>query len=287
MERIQRAIAKARATRDGEDAEAPAKPRGATGNAKGAKSDAAATKPTESEARDRAWAALTPFEPNEKRLKKARIVSFMGGSAAASFDVMRTKTLQTMRANNWTRLAITSPTPACGKSTITLNLGFSLSRQPEVRTIISELDLRRPSLTKTLNASPTASFPDVLSGHASFAEQALCHNGNLALSLTTKPERNPAELLHASVVPERLREIEDTYAPDLTIFDMPPMLASDDMMAFAGHVDCVLLVAGAESTSIKEIDSCERELANQTNFMGVILNKCRYMGDEYGYSYYG
>ena len=70
------------------------------------------------------------------------------------------------------------------------------------------------------------------------------------------------------------------------IFDMPPMLMSDDMMAFARHVDCVLLVAGAESTTVKEIDICEQDLASQTNVMGVVLNKCRYMGSEYDYGYY-
>ena len=47
----------------------------------------------------------------------------------------------------------------------------------------------------------------------------------------------------------------------------------------------VLLVAAAETTTIKEVDACERELASQTNVMGVVLNKCRYMDDTQGYSY--
>ena len=70
------------------------------------------------------------------------------------------------------------------------------------------------------------------------------------------------------------------------IFDMPPMLVSDDAMAFFPNVDAVILVAAAETTKIKEVDSCERDIASQTNVMGVILNKCRYMGPEYGYNYY-
>lgn len=288
MERIQSAIAKARASRDGDDAadeKKAAKSKTAkAGRASKTKADSAsqASKDTSDK-----WAALTPFTPVPKALSRARIVTLNGGSQAASFDVMRTKVLQTMRANNWTRVAITSPTPACGKSTITMNLAFSLSRQKEARTIVAELDLRRPSLASTLRATPSASFSDVLSGTIPFDDQALRYNDNLALGLTTKAVRNPAELLHSSVVPETIASIEADYAPDLMIFDMPPMLASDDMMAFAGQVDCVLLVAAAETTSIKEIDTCERELASQTNFMGVLLNKCRYMGNEYGYSYYG
>lgn len=234
-----------------------------------------------------AWAELHNFSPAAAALAKARIVALAGGHDAAPFDVMRTKVLQTMRANNWRRLAITSPTPACGKSTITLNLGFSLTRQPEIRTLLAEIDLRRPSLARSLNYMPNRNFADVLRGEAALAEAAICYNGNLAIALNRTPARNPAELLHGVAVPEILDGIEATYAPDLTIFDMPPMLVSDDAMVFAEQVDCVLLVAAAEATTVKEIDICERELATQTNVMGVVLNKCRFIGKEYGYSYYG
>jgi Mrp family chromosome partitioning ATPase len=168
-----------------------------------------------------------------------------------------------------------------------LNLGFSFARQPDIRTIIAELDLRRPSLAKILGQKPSRSFAEVLQGKTDFAKTALCYNYNLAFGLNATHVKNPAELLHGAAVPGILSDIETRYAPDLVIFDMPPMLVSDDAMAFAGQVDCVLLVAAAEATTIKEIDTCERELATQTNVMGVILNKCRFMGNEYGYNYYG
>jgi len=69
------------------------------------------------------------------------------------------------------------------------------------------------------------------------------------------------------------------------LFDMPPLLAGDDALAFIGHVDCVLLVAAAETSTIEEVDTCERELAAHTNVLGVVLNKCRYPDRQYGYSY--
>jgi capsular exopolysaccharide synthesis family protein len=270
MERIQQAIARARAARG----DAPVRTHAPA---------AAGGPPAIAEA----WARLPPFVADTRRLKAGRIVTPFGGQEATAFDVVRTKTLQTMRANGWKRLAITSASPGCGKSTVTLNLAYSLARQPDVRAIVTELDLRRPSLARTLGVTPRAGIADVLEGRAAFAEQALCHGGNLALSLSTGPVRNPAELLNSTALSGQLEAIEAEYAPDLTIFDMPPMLVSDDMMAFAGQVDCVLMIAAAEATTVKEIDICERELARQTNFMGVILNKCRYMGEEYGYSYYG
>jgi Mrp family chromosome partitioning ATPase len=58
------------------------------------------------------------------------------------------------------------------------------------------------------------------------------------------------------------------------------MLDSDDAMGFLDQVDCVLLVAAAGQTSLREIDVCEQDLSAQTNVLGVVLNKCRYMDDD-------
>lgn len=270
MEKIQAAIEKARAQRAELGATGPTAP-----------------PPTLSSAQNpnAAWTALPAFAGDPARMATHRIVTFQGGREAVAFDVMRTKMLQQMRANNWRRLAITSPTPGCGKSTIALNLGFSLARQPELRTILAELDLRRPSLAQILGITGRPNFARVLEGKAEFAETTVCYNGNLALATNQTPARNPAELLNGPRVSAELAAIEALYQPDILLFDMPPMLVSDDTMAFVGQVDAVLLVAAAEATTIKEIDICERELATQTNVMGVVLNKCRFMGPEYGYGY--
>ena len=37
--------------------------------------------------------------------------------------------------------------------------------------------------------------------------------------------------------------IRRAFQPDVIIYDLPPMLMSDDVMAFLPHLDCVLLVA--------------------------------------------
>lgn len=278
MEKIQEALAKARTAREGREQSAPA--------VIIAPMAVSADQPVSlDQAITQAWAQLTPYSAVPSRLERAHIATLSGGPDASPFDVMRTKLIQTMRTNNWRRLAITSPAAACGKSTVALNLAFSLARQTDVRTIIAELDLRRPSLAKTLGVTPARNFADVLNGKAEFADQALRYGDNLAFALNAAPIKNPAELLHGNGVAERLTAIETKYAPDLTIFDMPPMMINDDMMAFAGKVDCVLLIAAAEKTTIKEIDTCERELSAQTNVMGVVLNKCRYMGEDYGYGY--
>lgn len=280
MEKIQAAIAKARATRKGEAApDAPASA------ALRADRPEIAAEPAPGAGVAEAWAALPSFTPDPRRLVEAHVVTQTGGAEASPFDALRTRVLQQMRAQGWRRLAITSPGPACGKSTLALNLAFSLARQPDLRVILAEVDLRRPSLSRILGQRPSQSFADVLRGTQPFADQALRVGDNLAIALSPVPVQSPAELLHSPGLTEVLAKIDATYAPDITIFDLPPMLASDDVMAFLGQMDCALLIAAAEATTVKEIDVCERDIASRSNVLGVVLNKCRYRDTDYGYDY--
>jgi len=54
------------------------------------------------------------------------------------------------------------------------------------------------------------------------------------------------------------------------------MLLSDKVLAFLPNVDCVLLVAAAESSAPNETYRSECDLAERTNALGVVLNKCRF-----------
>jgi Mrp family chromosome partitioning ATPase len=190
-----------------------------------------------------------------------------------------------MRANGWRRVAITSPGPACGKSTLALNLAFSLGRQPNLRTLLLEMDLRRPSLARMLGLRNQNHFARVLEGIEQLPENAVRFGENLAIATQSSSARRPAELLHSPTAAAALDAIEAEYDPSVILCDLPPLFASDDAMAVMGHMDAAIILAAAESTTIKEIDRCEREIAAQTNVIGVILNKCRYMEKDYGYDY--
>ena len=291
MEKIQSAIAKARAARaiaqSGTVPSDPDQPQpSAVQPGAGQPGSPAVVLPDAADAGARAarWAALPGFVPAPDLLARGHIVTPAGGADAVPFDQMRTRLLQQMRANGWHRVAITSPTPGCGKSTIALNLALSLGRQPDLRTLLAEIDLRRPSLARMLGLRTPQSFARVLEGLDPLATQAVRIGDNLAVSTCHAPHRHPAELMHSPSLATALDRIEAEYDPSILIFDMPPMFVSDDAMAVMGRMDCVLIIAAAEATSIKDIDRCERELAGQTNVLGVVLNKCHYIENE-GYDY--
>ncbi len=267
MGTIQEAIAKARATR----------------NATGAEPAVATTSGGPASAQ---WQQLPTFKPSIRRLRRNRIVAADGGRPAMDFDVIRTRMMQVMATNGWKRVAITSPTASCGKSTMVLNLAFSLARHREHKTMVIEADLRKPSIARTMQIPQEHQVSRVFEGRATFEEHAVRVGENLIFATNVNAVAGSAELLQSTGTVNTLNDLTNRYAPDMMIFDMPPMLTGDDTMAFLNQVDCVLLLAAAEHSTIKQIDACERDIASQTNVMGVILNKCRFVDPDNAYDYY-
>lgn len=279
MEKLQLALEKARKKRDVSSVPVPAA------------KDHGAPRPREERQgfRETAplWHALSPLDLDPTLLVRNRIFSYGGGDAAAEFDLLRTKAILQMRKNGWKRLAITSPTMGCGKTTTAANLALGFTRQLDKSVILFDMDLRRPSLARMLGAKPEQGVRELLSGTVDFAHQAVRVGDNVALSLSKGASKDSAQLLQRDATGRQIDAIEADYQPDLVIFDLPPMLASDDTTGFLKNVDCVLLIAGAEITSVSQVDSCERQIAEHTNVLGVVLNKCRFHEEESGYPYGG
>ncbi len=270
MERIQAAIQKAKEQRGGD------LPPGAATMARSTRPAPGAPGPV--------WADLVPFVPDPRLMERNRIVVLgESGAARATFDMMRTKILRAMRQNGWTSLGITSPTNGCGKTTTSLNLAFSLANQSDVRTVLVDLDLRRPVMARDLGLTQPQSMASVLQGTRPVAENFVRYGENLAIGTNAQAIRNSAELLMNAATAQGVAAIKAAFLPHVLIYDMPPMLMSDDAMAFLPHLDCVLLVAAAEKSRLDEVDKCERDLAEHTNVLGITLNMCRYTGEEYGY----
>lgn len=297
MEKIQEAIAKARQMREAQmqgqpapaaTAEPPVAPVAQPAPAAPAPAEPLAAPPPLRLDRAQSWSALPELQIAPRRLRRNRILTGQGGKDSADFDMIRTRILQAQRANGWKRIAITSPGPSSGKSTLALNLAFSFARQPEQFTLLAEVDLRRPSIAKTLGIKRGYNFAAVLGGAEAFEDNCFRCGPNLVIAPNDSPARNPAELLQSDRSTRALDDIEARFQPTVTLFDMPPLLAGDDAMGFLPKVDAAILVAAAEQTTLKQIDICERDIASQTNVLGIVLNKCRYMDRDrsYGYDYY-
>jgi protein-tyrosine kinase len=236
-----------------------------------------------------AWAALKEATLDPAHLESTRIVSYRKSDAAhVAFDLLRTRLQKVLKDNRWSRIAITSPTKGCGKTFVAANLALSLARQSDIRTILVDMDLKVPGMAQTLGLTTPSAIEWFLTGQTR-PEAFLRRVGrNFAVGVNTERVRDSAELIKDERAAAALARMHEVFKPNAVIFDLPPMLISDDAIAFMPQVDCVLLVAASGQTSPAEIDECERLLGESTNFLGVLLNKCDAdIPDSYAYGYYG
>lgn len=195
--------------------------------------------------------------------------------AATAFDILRTRTLLAIQEHGWRRIAVTSPTHGCGKSMVAANLALSLSRRADSRTVLIDLDLRRPGLAALFDLRETAPLRDMLTGLQPIEGHLVRVGTTLALGLNGRPEANAAEILHSADTAECIAAMMDLLDPEAVIFDVPPALVSDDVMAGLPLFDAVLLVADGTRTTAAEITACERLFSGHLPILGVVLNRAQ------------
>ncbi|AZL60486.1 chromosome partitioning protein [Tabrizicola piscis] len=269
MDRLHTAIAKARASRDGAGApRAPGAARVPKASGPGA-----------------AWSTLPELRVSADVLDEHLLVAHRPGPDATAFDLMRTNLLRQLNEHGWTRVAITSPGAGCGKTTVALNLAFSLARLSDIRVLVLEMDLRRPTMVRALGMDRKPNFSAALAGTDTPEAHLIRWGENLAFGVTSTPVQSPSELLSSDRAADVVDAIEAAYRPTVILFDMPPMMAGDDTLAFLDQVDCALLIAAADDTPINQIEQCGKDLAAYAPVLGVVLNKCRLV--DTNDAYYG
>ncbi len=221
----------------------------------------------------RAWLRL-----NEVTIPKSAPV-MMGANSAekAPFDLLRSRIMRQLRKDGIRKLALTAPTASCGTSTLTANLALSVARQIDLKVMVFDLNLRRPNLVNLFALTPTAPRSPALSGQRRGFDSTCMRVGhNFGLSLTTGVEPEPAELLGTTRARSLIEQIEREFEPDLMLFDLPPVLPHDDVVAASDLYDAALLVARADHSTADQVDRAERIISEQKPCLGVIMNSCRF-----------
>ena len=93
---------------------------------------------------------------------------------------------------------------------------------------------------------------------------------------------NSSELLSSPRMKDLLAWIRQHSDPAIVIFDMPPILAGDDVLAICPDIDAVLFVVAEGQTDRESLENAMSLLAD-SNLLGVVLNKCDELHGEYAY----
>lgn len=242
----------------------------------------------ENSARPRINGQIREMRLNSGHLEAARIVAHGGASEHGHYyDMLRTQVLQEMDKKSWQFLAVTSPTAACGKTVTACNLAMSIARLPERSVLLVDLDLRKPMVAGYLGLEPTDGVLGVLEGRttlqAAVFQASIGPNSMLVLpgSVSTS---GSSEWMASQTMGTLLQTIKRDFRSHIVIFDLPPMLAGDDVISILPRMDAALLVAGIGSTSVSDIKECQKHL-QRTPVVRVVVNKATETAGSY-YNHY-
>jgi capsular exopolysaccharide synthesis family protein len=188
-----------------------------------------------------------------------------------------------MRTNGWKTLAVTSPGEGNGKTLTAINLAISLAREVNQTILLVDLDLRRPSLGPYFVDGPTRGLSDYLTEGADL-EDLLIHPGieRLVILPGNHSFTQSSEMLSSPKMVQLVEELKTRYTDRLTLFDMPPLLAGDDVIAFLPYLDAVMLVIEEGKTTSDELTKAY-QLLGEKNIMGTVLNKSEDASSGAGY----
>lgn len=220
-----------------------------------------------------------------EHLEKNRIVAFSKNDPKSMiFDVLRTHVLQKMEENGWRTLAITSPSPEAGKTVVAINLAMSIAQQTNKTAMLVDFDLRRPKIGAYLGIPMEKSLNDLLDGTAELADVLVNPDMQRLVVLPTRsPVKNSSETLSSKKIADLIKDLRERYESRIVIFDLPPMLVTDDAIALLPQIDCVLMVVANGMSTKRDIEDSLSHLPS-ANLIGTILNKAE--SDPVGYYYY-
>ncbi|MHB8815990.1 MAG: CpsD/CapB family tyrosine-protein kinase [Steroidobacteraceae bacterium] len=194
-------------------------------------------------------------------------------AVSRAYKILRTRVLHRMVENGWYTLGITGTGAGEGKTITAINLAIALAQDPNAWVFLVDLDLQRPQLGAYLGMSYEHGLTDFLTGQAEL-EQVVYDIGikRLGVVPNASPVETSSEHLRSARMADFINVLESQTPRRIVIFDMPPIMVSDDVLAFAPRVDSFLLVASQGLTARRTLANA-KEVLSELNVLGVVLNR--------------
>ena len=223
--------------------------------------------------------------PNMDAIRRSRLLApGLVGPAAEGFRMLRTQVTQRMQQRGWNTLAVLAPTAGDGATTVALNLAMAISADPKRSALLVDFNLRHPGIAAALGIPGEPGVEQCLMNEYRIPEVFVRLKGyeHLMIAPAAAPVAQSSELLASEKARNLVAELKTRYKDRIVLFDLPPVLGSDDALSFAPLVDAVLLVIAEGRTRIEDVQRCF-ELLKDRPVIGTVLNRARAGGAQYAY----
>jgi Mrp family chromosome partitioning ATPase len=237
---------------------------------------------------DLARAAVVVPDPEVLRQNRVLVESGTRQPAENAYRMLRTRVMRQMRNNGWTRLGITAASANEGKTLTAINLALMIAAERVQPVVLVDLDLRRPRIHRYLGI-PESRFTDIadyLEGRTTSLDQLVVTLGEQGLScvMSARAIDHSSDLLASPQGQAFLDDLGARLPGALIIYDLPPLLVTDDPLVVAPKMDALLMVVAEKGTNRADVASAAK-LLGEFNVLGVVLNKSVERGDQGYYNY--
>jgi capsular exopolysaccharide synthesis family protein len=224
----------------------------------------------------------------EKNLKNCSILNkSVGFRYLESMRSMTSRCEKEMDKNGGKVFLVTSTMEGEGKSTIAMNLAYSLSKNQK-KVMLLDGNLRKPSLRIITEAEikKDYSMEDFLDKKVKSSEAIInIPDTRVLLLAPNKPAENPARCLNSEEMEQFINESKEVV--DYIIIDSPECTDLADVAMLAKHSDGVIYVIKEDYARVNRImDTIQEFSYTKVPIIGCVLNgTIKALKLAYGYSY--
>jgi Mrp family chromosome partitioning ATPase len=214
---------------------------------------------------------------NWSSLKQQRVIATTDPHPAGhAYRMLRTQVLQRARSHGLITLGVASAVNGEGKTLTAINLAVSLAAEPNQTVVLLDLDLRRPSVARTLGMNVERGLESWFG--ADEPTRNVCYGiegmERLYVMPTLTPVTGSSEVLASVATRKLFNELKGRDPGRVLLVDLPPVLLSDDALTIAPLLDGVVLVVNERRTRRDDLVRVV-ELLGNTRIVGTVLNRSR------------
>ena len=224
----------------------------------------------------------------------ARYCEDLSFAAKEAFKRLRTNMIMSFpnEDKSCRMIGITSAQPSDGKSTISINLAYSIA-ELDKRVLLIDGDMRRSSIHEKAGVDRTPGLCELLVSSGSIGPALRRYTdkkGNTSFDIIPAgaTAQNPSELLNSARMTALLEKLSEAF--DYIVIDLPPVGAVVDAVAVSSVLDGMLVVIRENTCPRSLLAECMSQLnyAN-VNILGFVVNGAlEGSGKKYQYGkYYG
>jgi len=201
-----------------------------------------------------------------------------------AYRVLRTKILQKCKERGGNTIMVTSAVSGEGKTLNAVNIAVTLAKEFQQTVLLVDCDLRRQSIHRYFGYESDTGIIDYLLNDTPVSE-LMTWPGIEKLTVMSggRPISGGSELLGSSRMKELVEDMKTRYPERYIIFDVPPLLAGADALAFVPLVDHVVVVVREGATPADAVNRAMK-LIPPEKVLGLVLNGQKDLSHMVAYS---